>query len=123
MFRKLENYNAVIFPHYRYATFNCNDLYINKNFDDILRIIGKYHFNVTEIGLNAICSKIRDEINKEWKLNSFKKRIRLKKVSTNQIKSIRREFNKIRNKNEKFIRIPFDVVSILFYIMQLFNKV
>ncbi len=123
LFNKFSQYNVVAFPVYRYATFTCNDRYQNINFDEILQQLGKFYFKQPELGLNAVCSLIRDEINKEWHLNSFKRKIRMKRVSTNQIKTIRRSFLKIHNHNENFIRIPFDVVSILFFIIQLVNRI
>ena len=46
----------------------------------------------------------------------------MKRISTNQIKTIRRSFLKVRNR-QNFIRIPFEVVSILFFILQLLNRI
>ena len=120
---RFENYNPIILPTYRYATIPCDTMFINENFDNVLKAIGKFYFHKPEAGLNSICTMIRDEINKEWNLNGFKRRVRLKRVSTTQIKTIRRAFIRISNNNTKFVRIPFDVVSILFFIITLLNKI
>lgn len=119
----LERYNPVVLPTYRYATLPCDKIFQNISFDDILREIGKFYFHQPEAGLNAVCALIRDEINREWRLNGFKKRVRLKRVSTTQIKTIRRAFFKITNGNEKYIRIPFNVVSIIYFIINLLNRI
>lgn len=119
----LEKYNPVILSTYRYATMPCGEMFQNVNFDDILREIGKFYFHQPEAGLNAVCTLIRDEINREWKLNGFKKRARMKRVSTTQIKTIRRAFFKITRSDEKYIRIPFNVVSILYFIINLLNRI
>lgn len=120
---RFENYNPIVLPSYRYATFPCKQIFNNENFDNVLKAIGNFYFHKPEAGLNAICTLIRDEINKEWRLNSLKKRVRLKRVSTTQIKTIRRAFIKISNDEEKYVRIPFDVVSIIFFIISLLNRI
>ncbi len=120
---QMQNYNPIFLPTYRYATFPCDKIITNFNFDDVLREIGKFYFHRPDAGLNAICSLIRDEINREWRLNGLKKKIRLKRVSTTQIKTIRRSFLKIRNNDEKYVRIPFNVVSIFFFIISLLNRI
>ena len=119
----IKEYNPVILPTYRYATFPCDEIFENINFDNILKEIGKHYFHNSEAGLNTICSLIRDEINIKWRLNGFKTRARLKRVSTNQIKTIRRSFLKATNNEEKIIRIPFDAVSILFFIIKMLNSI
>lgn len=119
----LEKYNPVILPTYRYATLPCSEMFQNINFDEILKEIGKFYFHQPEAGLNAVCTLIRDEINREWKLNGYKKRARMKRVSTTQIKTIRRAFFKITSGEEKYIRIPFNVVSILYFIINLLNRI
>ncbi len=121
--RKIDSYCFVINPTIRYATFACDEIFLNLNFDDLLRDIGKYYFKKPNVGLNGICSLIKDEINREWHLNKLRKSIRRKKVSTTQIKTIRRSFVKINNSNEKYIRIPFDVVSILFFILTILKRI
>lgn len=119
----LDKYNPVILSTYRYATLPCNQIFRNINFDDVLREIGKFYFHQPQAGLNAVCTLIRDEINREWRLNGFKKRARMKRVSTTQIKTIRRAFFSITRGNKSYIRIPFNVVSILFFIINLLNKI
>ncbi|MBQ6265314.1 MAG: hypothetical protein IJJ61_05545 [Clostridia bacterium] len=119
----IKEYNPVILPTYRYATFPCDIFFENINFDNILKEIGKHYFHNPEAGLNTICSLIRDEINIKWRLNGFKTRARMKRVSTNQIKTIRHSFIKATNNKEKFIRIPFDAVSILFFIIKMLNSI
>lgn len=112
-----KNTNFVFFPIQRYATINCEEKIININFDEVLREIGKFYFKLPDdVGLNRICSMIKDKINKTWHLNRLRKRAKFKNVTTNQIKSIRHSFNKLRN-NADYIRIPFNVVSILFFII------
>lgn len=120
---KLDTYSFTIYPNLRYAEFLCKDKIFNTNFDELLMDIGKYYYKKTDIGVNRICALIRDEINKEWHLNKLRKRIQLKKVSATQIKTIRRSFLKINDSNQNYIRIPFDVVSILFYIIKILYSI
>mgnify|MGYP004669858405 CR=1 FL=1 len=121
--KKLDSYSFTIYPNLRYAEFLCDDKIFNTNFDELLMDIGKYYYKKTDIGVNGICALIRDEINKEWHLNKLRKRIQLKKVSATQIKTIRRSFLKINDSNQNYIRIPFDVVSILFYIIKILYSI
>ena len=118
-----EKHNPVILPTYRYATLPCSEIFENLNFDDVLRELGKFYFHQPEAGLNTICTLIRDEINCEWRLNGLKNRFKMKRVSTTQIKTIRRAFFKITNGDEKYIRIPFNVVSIIYFIINLLNRI
>lgn len=120
---KMEEYNLVIYPTYRYVTLNCNQDYLNTEFDKILKILGKYYFNKPALGTDGICSLIKDKINQEWHLNSLKKSIQQKRVSSNQVKTIRRAFRRIKDKNQHFIRIPFSVVPILFFILNLLHSI
>lgn len=116
-----EEYNFVIYPTYRYVTLNCNQVYFNTDFEKILKILGKYYFNEPSLGTDGICSRIKDRINCEWHLNGFKMSIQQKRVSTNQIKTIRRSFRKLRDIGQNYIRIPFSVVPILFFILNLLH--
>ena len=119
----MEKYNLVIYPTYRYVTLNCNQDYFNSEFDKILRILGKYYFNKPSLGTDGICSLIKDKINQEWHLNSLKKSIQQKRVSTNQVKTIRRAFRRINDENQHFIRIPFSVVPIMFFTLNLLHSI
>lgn len=121
--KKQHEYNVVVFPHYRYATLDCSEQYTNVHFDECLALIAKYYFKDMSAGPNHTCTLIRDEINSEWHLNGFRASIRRKRVSTNQIKTIRRSFNKLKNKEENFVRLPFDVVPIFFFIMSLLAQI
>ncbi len=121
--RNFQKINVVVFHTYRYATFNCENIYFNTNFDAILKELGKFYFKRPDLGVNGVCSLIKDEINKEWHLNGLKKKVQLKRVSTNQIKTIRRSFHKLRDKDENFIRIPFNVVPIFFFILSLLKQI
>ena len=113
-------YNFVLSPLRKYATFPCNEAFVNKNFDGILLDLGKYYFHRPDAKENQICSLIKDELNKEWHLNRI--RNYKKRVSTAQIKSIRRSFNRLVS-NTTHVRIPFDVVPILFYILSLYKSI
>ena len=113
-------YNFVLSPLRKYATFPCNEAFVNKNFDGILLDLGKYYFHRPDAKENQICSLIKDELNKEWHLNRI--RNYKKRVSTSQIKSIRRSFNRLVS-NTTHVRIPFDVVPILFYILSLYKSI
>ena len=120
----LDNYCPVILPTYRYVTISCKESVKNNNFDSVLKEIGTHYFHDAEAGVNGICSLIRDEINREWRLNGSKKHQSLKRVTTTQIKTIRRSFSRINSTNEQqFIRIPFDIVPILFFILTLLNGI
>lgn len=120
---RAEKYNFVIFPIYRYATIYCDQSYFNDNFEEILKILGKHYFNEPSLGTDGICSRIKDKINREWHLNGLKKSTHQKRVSTNQIKTIRRTFQKLRDKEQNYIRLPFSVVPILFFILNLLNSI
>lgn len=117
------NYNIVLFPRYLYANCPCSDQYNNTNFDAILREIGYHYFHRPDLGVNGVCSLIKDEINNEWHLNGLKKSIRLKRVTTNQVKSIRRSFNSVKDKNLLYVRLPFNIVSIIYFIMSLVSQI
>lgn len=120
--KKQKNVNAVLFPIRRYATLECPKIIANNNFDDILRKIGKFYYNLPDdISLNRICSIIKDEINKKWHLNRLRKRAQFKNVTTNQIKSIRFSYTKLMG-GPNYIRIPFNVVPILFFILYIYKK-
>lgn len=119
----IEEYNLVIYPSYRYVTLNCEQNYFNMEFDKILSIIGRHYFNKPSLGADGICSLIKDKINQEWHLNSLKKSIQQKRVSSNQVKTIRRAFRRIKDRNQYFIRIPFSVVPILFFILNLLHSI
>ena len=120
--KKQKNVNVVLFPIRRYATLECPKIIANNNFDDILRKIGKFYYNLPDdISLNRICSIIKDEINKKWHLNRLRKRAQFKNVTTNQIKSIRFSYTKLMG-GPNYIRIPFNVVPILFFILYIYKK-
>lgn len=120
--KKQKNVNVVLFPIRRYATLECPKIITNNNFDDILRKIGKFYYNLPDdISLNRICSIIKDEINKKWHLNRLRKRAQFKNVTTNQIKSIRFSYTKLMG-GANYIRIPFNVVPILFFILYIYKK-
>lgn len=116
-------YNLAVYSIYKYVKLTCKDRYFNENFDKLLLIIGKCYFNKPDKGVNGVCSLIRDEINKEWHLNGLRKSKQLKKVTTKQIKTIRRSFRAIGNKNENYICVPFNVISIFFFILHLFKLI
>lgn len=65
---------------------------------------------------------IRNKINREWHLNGFKKSVQKKRISTNQIKAIRRSFQRVCNRTH-FIRIPFHSVPIIFFILNMLNNI
>ena len=120
--KKQKNVDVVLFPIRRYATLECPKIIANNNFDDILRKIGKFYYNLPDdISLNRICSIIKDEINKKWHLNRLRKRAQFKNVTTNQIKSIRFSYTKLMG-GPNYIRIPFNVVPILFFILYIYKK-
>lgn len=121
----LQEYHVDALHRNRYATFLCDDreIYINQNFDTLLLLLGKYYFHRPDLGINGVCSLIKDEINKEWNLNGLRKKFQLKRVTTNQIKSIRRSFRKVGNSAQKFVRIPFNVASIFFFILMLVARI
>lgn len=119
--KTLQNYNVIIYPTYRYVTIDCDVVYFNDNFDTILKIIGNHYWDEYNIGTDKICALIKDKINHDWKLNGFKRSVQRKRVSTNQIKAIRRSFQRINNHNRKFIRIPFHSVPIIFYILNMLH--
>lgn len=116
-----EKYNVVLMPEIRYVTLPCDKLIQNINFDNILKEIGRYYFKKPEASMNRICAMIRDSLNAEWHLN--RRRKRKKRVSATQIKTIRRSFKKITKDGDFFLRIPFDVVPILFYILNLARSI
>ena len=113
-------YSIIPFSLYKYATIPCSKAFVNVNFDNILLTLGKYCFNEPNATLDRVCALIRDRINSEWHLN--RKRKSKKKVSATQIKSIRRSFNRLISK-DYFVRIPFDVVPILFFILSLLKSI
>lgn len=121
----LHEYHVDAFHRNRYATFPCeySELFINDNFDKLLRLLGRAYFNRPDLGVNGVCSLVKDEINKEWHLNGMRKKFQLKRVTTNQIKSIRRTFRKINDASSYFIRIPFNVASILFFILMMLARI
>lgn len=121
--RALDSYSLILFPVYKYATIPCNGEYYNDFFDDLLKEIGKHCFGRPNASVNEICRLIRDRINCEWHLNRIRKRTKGKSVSATQIKTIRRSFKKISNHEKYIIRIPFDVVSILVYILSLAKSI
>lgn len=118
-----QKYGIVTFPKQCYVKCPCGGQYENVNFDDILREIGRYYFHQPEVGLDGICALIRDEINKEWHLNGLRKSIQLKRVTASQIKSIRRSFCEITDTEKYFVRVPFDVVSIFYFILTLLSRI
>lgn len=119
----LQNYSMVIYPAYSYVTIDCNVEYFNDNFDKMLKVIGKHYWADDSIGTDKICSLIKDKINHDWKLNGFKKSVQKKRVSTNQVKAIRRSFQRICNHKKKIIRIPFHSVSIIFFILDMLHRI
>lgn len=121
--KMLQKYNVIVYPAYRYVTLDCDGVYFNDNFDIMLKIIGNHYWDEDGIGTDKICSLIKDEINKEWHLNGFKKSVQKKRISTNQIKAIRRSFKRVCNRNRHFIRIPFHSVPIIFFILNMLNKI
>lgn len=120
--RMLHNYNVIVYPANRYVTLGCDDVYFNANFDIMLKIISNHYWDEENIGTDKICSLIRDKINREWHLNGFKKSVQKKRISTNQIKAIRRSFQRVCNRTH-FIRIPFHSVPIIFFILNMLNNI
>lgn len=116
-----ESYNLVLFSQNRYVKLPCKKPFTNDNFDVILQEIGKLHYKNPDASVNRVCALLRDEINNAWHLNRL--RNSKKKVSSNQIKSIRRSFNCLGNSAENFIRIPFDVASIIFFILNIVKSI
>lgn len=115
--------SIVIFPTYQYAKLNCDEYIVNINFDMILREIGTYYYKLnSEASLNKICSLIKDTINTTWHLNRVRKRLQLKNVTTNQIKAIRHSFYR-KKSDTHFVRIPFNVISIIFFILYMYNSI
>lgn len=125
MMEMFQEYHLDVFHRNRYATFPCDNIkpYINENFDDLLLLLGKYYFERPDLGVNGVCSLIKDEINKEWNLNGLRKKYQLIRVTTSQVKSIRRSFSKINDRSQKFVRIPFNVTSIFFFILMLLARI
>ena len=113
-------YNIVPVSINKYATLPCQEAFQNTNFDDILVVLGENYYGMPNASINQICALIKDQINQEWHLN--RKRNHDKKISTKQIKSIRRSFNRIVS-NNNYVRIPFDVVSIFFFILSLLKSI
>lgn len=113
-------YSVVPFSLYKYATIPCSEAFINVNFDNILLTLGKYCFNEPNATPNRVCALLRDRINSEWHLN--RKRKSKKKISATQIKSVRRSFNRLIS-HDTFVRIPFDVVPIFFFILSLLKSI
>lgn len=119
----IEEYSFVMLPIYRYVTIPCDEKYQNKNFDELLLLIGRYYFKNPSLGINRVCALIKDEINAEWHLNRLRKSIQRKKITTMQVKSVRRSFSRIHDAGQQFIRIPFNIVPIFFYILSLLSQI
>lgn len=116
-----KNYYDLGFDNiYKYATFNCEKAFSNDSFDALLIEIGKYCFDEKTGNYHSICRLIQASINKDWHLNKLRRRS--KKVSIRQIKTIRHSFKKV-GKDEQYIRIPFDVIPIFFYILSLAKSI
>lgn len=120
--KMLQKYNVIVYPANRYVTLDCDDVYFNDNFDMMLKIISNHYWDEEYIGTDKICSLIKDKINHEWHLNGFKKSVQKKRISTNQIKAIRRSFQRVCNRRH-FIRIPFHSVPIIFFILNMLNNI
>ena len=114
--------NVFIFDNnYVYANIPTRLNIENINFDKLLSCIGKYYYHEDNMSINRICARISEDLNREWRLNKFRKR--KKRVSVQQIKSIRHSFIKMGQKDKYVVRIPFNVVSIFFYIMSLYFQI
>ncbi len=122
--RRIQLMNA---SEYKYLYIYCDNCFTNSEFARVLKLIGAYgleeRFEVSDnASFNQICSALSKQINHDLRLNGFRKRIKQSRVSKNQIKAILCSFINPTN-GKSFVKIPFNVVPIFFYIICLLRTI